>query len=78
MNSELDFTAFMVGLVNAPISDSHDSCADCRGLGWKPLECCSGYHCGCHGLPYDFEVCGCGISPASDAQIAQWAKPISV
>lgn len=65
---KLDFSEFMQGMINAPFTES--ICKTCGGTGFKPVMCCNGYECGCHGLPVDFQECDkCKSEKLSDDAI---------
>lgn len=66
----MDYFTFTDGLLAAPWKK--DICPGCGGTGWKPVMCCNGQKCGCMGMPVDFILCDCGITPATDEQIKQW------
>ena len=67
----VDFVTFMYGLINADYERTN--CKECYGLGAVPDMCCTGFDCGCHGMPVDFQLCDCGIDFPSDEQINKWA-----
>jgi len=69
---KLDYVKFMNGVMAAP--RQYGSCLHCGGLGLKADMCCSGYECGCRGLPIDFVDCGCGATPPSDRTILKWLR----
>lgn len=39
----------------------YDMCQDCGNTGVVLVGCCSGYQCGCLGMPVAFEKCKCGM-----------------
>ena len=52
---KLNFSEFMLGMTNASFNES--ICKACGGTGFKPVMCCNGAECGCHGMPVDFQEC---------------------
>ena len=71
MDNEISYSVFMIGMRNAPWDS--DKCARCGGTGLKPVYCCSGFECGCRGLPVNFEPCECGTKAPTNDQIKAWA-----
>ena len=71
-DDELDYCEFMKGMCNA--TGDRDVCGKCGGNGLAAVGCCSGFECGCRGMPVDFIPCDCGSEPPTNEQIKEWAS----
>ena len=67
----MDMKTMYDGLRNAPWDDL--ACNKCGGTGYLMVGCCSGFECGCMGLPVGLGDCECN-NKASDEQIKEWAE----
>lgn len=44
-------------------------CKVCDNTGMKLTGCCSGYMCGCMGMPVQISPCNCGQTPKTPEEI---------
>jgi hypothetical protein len=70
-NAPLSYPEFMQASLLAPRETL--LCSECGGSGIELLDCCSGFECGCRGIPVDAIKCTkCSAPYPSNLQLRLW------